>query len=570
MCTVANLSDNILQITDKILLSDFIGRDVTLKLKGREYVGCCPFHVEKTGSFYISDEKGMFHCFGCGISGNIFTYVMKRDGITFPQALKKLADFAGIELQKLPIKKHDELYKTLELAKQFFESNKSEIAGYLKKRELNNENIYETFHLGYAPNNNELYKHLLRQGCSENDMINSGLFTEKYNNKFYPRFKNRLMFSICDSRNRVIAFGGRAIDDSIPKYLNSTDTPLFHKHEVLYAFNIAKEHVSVKNPFIVVEGYIDVITMHKYGYSTTVGTMGTALSIEHLRTLWKYSDEPIICMDGDNAGQKAMNRIAHLALEVLTPGKSLKFISLSDDLDPDTYLHKYGSIKTLRAIALNNFLWQEYLKELRNIEQTPEKIALWEQKIFKDCDSIKDITIKRLYKKKFSNNIYNLRRNKNSNQFNIKFDTALSSSEQMVIREYVLSYILVLRPNIIPSVSEKLSCISFSDRKLKNFWNSIMSSNDITVAMEKALADEHFINEIVKEGQKVYRINNQSDEELLSDWLYIFDKVVSAPLEQEDLVNAKNEFSELGSKTAWERLKALKIYSLNKRNDYGK
>lgn len=564
----SNDNDLFSQITDKVLLSEFIGRDIQLRLKGKEYVGCCPFHIEKTGSFFISDEKGTFHCFGCGVSGNIFTYVMKRDGMTFAQALKKLSDFVGIEIPSIPVKEHEYVYKILALAQQFFENNVHSVDTYLQKRNL--ENCVASFHLGYAPNSNGLYKYLRVQGCKDNDIITSGLFTEKYNNKFYPRFRNRLMFPIYDTRNRVIAFGGRAIDDGIPKYLNSVDTPLFHKHEVLYAFNIARQNVTAKNPFIVVEGYIDVIMMHKTGYCTTVGTMGTALSIEHLKKLWKYSDEPVICLDGDNAGQRAMSRIAHLALGVLVPGKSLKFIRLPDNLDPDTYLRKYESLDILSIIPLSDFLFQEYTMELQDIEQIPEKIALWEQKIFKDLDDIKDITVRKLYKKRFSHNIYNLRYYRDRGRFDIKGYKMLSPNEQMAVREYVLSYILVLRPNIIPTVSEKLTCIPFSNKKLERFWNAIMSSDDIVAATENALANWCFVREIIKNGQKFYRIAEQLDEELLSDWLYIFDKVVSMPLEQKDLTIAKNEFTQSRNETAWERFKALKIYSLNRRSDYGK
>ncbi len=567
-------SEAISQIKERLLLSDFISKDVELTVKGREYVGNCPFHLEKTGSFFVSDEKCAFHCFGCGVSGDIFKYVMLRDGVTFLQALKKIADFAGIELlENANQQKNTGIYKILEIATRFFEQNKSAVNEYLKKRKLDDAKIYNTFHIGYIPNGNELYKHLIDNNCKKADIVKSELFLEKYTNKFYPRFRNRLMFPIYDIRNRVIAFGGRAIDDSNPKYLNSPETEIFLKHNTLYAYNIACKNVSNKKPFIVTEGYIDVVIMHKYGFNTTVGTMGTALSTQHLTMLWKYSDDPIICMDGDSAGQKAMNRIAHLALTMIFPGKSLKFCQLPDNADPDSFLKTNGAdamnCLLSQSINLCDFLWKEYLKELCKTDRTPEKIALWESNIFKDLDTIPDNTVRRLYKAKFSSNIYNFNRHKKSQRFifeslNANAYKRLQVAERKNMCEYVLSYIIVMSPALINSVIEKLPCVFFNNKNLAEFWNFVIESEDPinAIASEKCI---NTVNEIKNIGNKFYRISDLSDENLLNDWLFLFDKIVSKPAEKTEQKTASEDFVKSGDKNAWERLKALKIYSISEK-----
>lgn len=567
---MTDFSDTLLQIKDRLILSDFIRKDVELTLKGREYVGNCPFHSEKTGSFFVSDEKCAFHCFGCGVSGDIFKYVMLRDGVTFPQALKKLADLVGIELIENKSKqKNAGIYKVLETATDFFEQNKSIVTEYMKKRELDDLTIYNTFHIGYAPNSNELYKYLINNGCKEADITKSGLFLEKYTNKFYPRFKERLIFPIYDRRNRVIAFGGRVVSNGEPKYLNSPETEIFLKRNTLYAYNIAYENVTDKKPFIVTEGYVDVITMHRYGFNTTVGTMGTALSTNHLAMLWKYSDEPIICMDGDDAGQKAMNRIARLALTALSPGKSLKFCLLPNSVDPDTFLKTEGAnaMHSLlsRPISLSDFLWEEYLKELYKTDRTPEKTALWENKIFKDLETIPDNTIRRLYKSKIRSSIYNLNHSKSQlvirKILNASAYKQLSVIEREAMCEYVLSYILVMRPALVSSMIEKLSYITFSNKSLRSFWNFIVESDDPS----DVIASDKFsrvVEEIRTTGSKFYQINEQSDEELLNDWIFIFDKIVSKPAEKKEQEIASKEFAKSGSEKSWERLKALKMYSI--------
>ena len=553
------------EISRKILLSDIVRKDVAIELKGKEYVGHCPFHLEKTASFFINDEKGIFHCFGCGISGNIFNYVMRRDGITFHQALKKLADLAGIKISEPITSKYNELYRIFELATCFFESNKQVASSYITTRGINGCN---QFRIGYAPSGDGLYRYLVHNGCNTAEIEASGLFSKKYTKHLCSRFQNRIIFPIFDNHDHVIAFGGRTIINKEPKYLNSPETAIFLKHKTLFAFNFAVKNVSKKHPFIVVEGYIDVITMHKYGFNTTVGTMGTALSVDHLNMLWKYSNEPIICMDGDKAGRKAMKRIAHLALRALSPGYSVRFCILPEGVDPDVLVKSENTGASFmhnllaKSLSLSAFLWQEYVQEINNIENIPEKIALWETEIFKELDCIPDNTVKKLYKSEFSKNIYSYRHNNRTHTaITVKHENIIS--HQPSIDEYVLSYILVSKPNIIPSVIEKLLCVPFANKSLEKLWKSVAMSDDISNILKDSKNSE-LIASIIECGSKYYHLLDKLDDEILSDWLYIYEKTVSKQIEKVDLTSAMKEFRQVGTQTSWDRLRALKMYSLLK------
>lgn len=346
------------EIRARLSVSQVVGRKVALKKQGREFAGLSPFKTEKTASFFVNDQKGFYHCFASGEHGDIFTFLMKTEGLSFPEAVERLAEEAGVSLPKPAprdpgFEAHEDerarLYRLLEVSAQFFveclhSREGRNASSYLSGRGLNPDTA-AAFRLGYAPNDRSRLKaHLASEGFSERDMITSGMLIGGADiPTSYDRFRNRLMFPIRDARGRVIAFGGRALDDTQPaKYLNSPETPLFHKGRVLFNFERARPVAHDTSRIIVVEGYMDVIALAQAGIGEAVAPLGTALTPEQMQLLWRLAPEPILCFDGDSAGSKAAHRAIDTALPHLKPGMSLAFAFMPQGLDPDDLLGQSG------------------------------------------------------------------------------------------------------------------------------------------------------------------------------------------------------------------------------------
>ena len=347
-------SDNLVNtIHDKILLSDYIGRSVNLSKKGNDFIGLCPFHNEKTPSFTVSDDKGFFHCFGCGAHGDIISFVMQKESIDFKETIKILASEIGVNIEDYSSKDKKSIeqeinYKNIyDLTKNYFKNNFNSESGnkvkiYLEKRKISLK-ASEYFELGYSENKiDNLITYLKSKSYSIDQVIDSGLGRKSSkNDRSYDFFRNRLIFPIHNSKGEAVAFGGRSLDSIEPKYLNSPDSVLFKKRKILFNYHRAKKYVQKHNmPFIVVEGYMDVIALYHIGLYGAVAPLGTALSEDQLLLLWKISDEPIICMDGDQAGYRSAIRTLSIAMKILKPGKSLKFAFLKDGDDPDNLVFK--------------------------------------------------------------------------------------------------------------------------------------------------------------------------------------------------------------------------------------
>ena len=357
----------------------------------------------------------------------------------------------------------------------------------------------------------------------------------------------------------------------IPKYLNSPETEVFKKHLVLFAFNIASDNVSNKNPFIIVEGYMDVVIMHQFGFNTTIGTMGTALSEENLFNVWRYCDEPVICMDGDTAGYNAMIKIAHTALEKLVPGKSLKFVILQNKDDPDSYLKSHGkeSMQQLinNSFNLIDFLWDYFIKDFNNYNKTPENIALWEKKIYDTINTINNNRIKTFYKSYFRNKIYNLTRQLfyNNNSFINNSEIINDNYTNNNLNEKLLLYILIMRPFIIQFVIEDLFRVSFSSISLNNIRNSIVDDVEINIDRTKQKYNT-IVSNIVEQCSKIYKIDKQTNEELMEYWYYLLNRVAFVSQEKSEINNILNDCKNEVNNSNWQRLKALKMYLLLMKN----
>ncbi len=413
------------EIRARLPVSQVVGRKVALKKKGREYAGLSPFKMEKTPSFFVNDQKGFYHCFASGEHGDIFAFVMKTEGLEFPEAVEQLAAEAGVTLPK-PTERSAEqddqrerLYKLLDAAARFFEDSfksgvGSDARRYLEKRGLASGTI-KAFRLGFAPGSRTaLRDHLRAQGFAVPDMIASGMLIAGDDiPEPYDRFRNRVMFPILDLKSRVIAFGGRALDKDAPaKYLNSPETPLFHKGHVLFNAARARPVAHDKCRLIAVEGYMDVVALAEGGFAEAVAPLGTALTEDQIKLMWRIVPEPILCFDGDSAGRKAAFRAVDTALPHLKPGFSVDFAFLPDGLDPDDLIRQEGSAAMTAVLTktkpLIDVLWEREIQA--GPLTTPEQKAALEARLRVLSGGIADTTVKGHYERELRDRLYALGR----------------------------------------------------------------------------------------------------------------------------------------------------------------
>jgi DNA primase len=401
------------ELKARLMVSDVVGRRVKLKKAGREWKGLSPFQQEKTPSFFVNDEKQAWFDFSSGKNGSIFDFVMQTEGVDFPEAVERLAALAGVALPaSTPDAARQErhrksLYEVMELAAAFFTETLASrggarARGYLADRAIAPATQVK-FRLGFAPADRfALKEHLGKLGVQVPDMVEAGLLIAGDDIPVpYDRFRDRVMFPITDIRGRVIAFGGRAMEKDVPaKYLNSPETPLFHKGDNLYNLATARGAAHQGAALVVVEGYVDVIAMSSVGYAATVAPLGTALTENQLQLLWKMADEPILCFDGDKAGQKAAWRAADIALPYLAPGKSLRFALLPEGQDPDDLAKLGGRAAVDEVIGaarpLADVLWSR--EHGAGSFATPERRAALEARINELTNGIRDEVVRRYYR----------------------------------------------------------------------------------------------------------------------------------------------------------------------------
>ncbi|MFO0110068.1 MAG: DNA primase [Alphaproteobacteria bacterium] len=396
-------------------ISEVIGRFIPVKRAGREYKALCPFHKEKSPSFTINDEKGFFHCFGCGAHGDVIGFTMDYERLSYPEAIEKLAIQAGVALPRESREEARREAKTLSLqavveeACSWFQSQlegsaEGDLARrYIKERGLETATL-ENFRIGYAPADREaLTRAMAAKNITQAQLIEAGLLIQVEDKAPYSRFRRRLMFPIRDRKSRVVAFGGRVLpgepNSEAPKYLNSPETPLFHKGRMLFNLDRARRAALESRSLILAEGYMDVIVMAQAGMAQAVAPLGTAVTAEQLQLCWQLVDAPILCLDGDSAGQRAMARAMELALPLLVPGKTLSFATLPKGEDPDSLIRTHGvaALREILAAArpLAEMLWQQ---QMGQAVATPEAQAAQEATLLRRVGEIKHPSVQHYYK----------------------------------------------------------------------------------------------------------------------------------------------------------------------------
>ena len=400
------------EIKNRVSVSDIVGQKVKLTRRGREFVGLSPFKNERTPSFTVNDEKQFYHCFSTGKHGTLFDFLMETEGLGFPEAVERLAARAGIQVpaqdprMQEKEKKNASLIDICEMASVYFKTRLGGATGreayeYLVKRGLDDK-LIQSFGLGYAPADRVgLTRHLRDQGVADKDIIEAGLAVQpEGRSDLIDRFRDRVMFPIKDSRDRIIAFGGRALEASVPaKYLNSPETPLFHKGRVLYNFAKARQSAFDTKTLLVVEGYMDVIGLARGGFNNAVAPLGTAVTEEQISLLWRLVEEPVLCLDGDEAGLRAAYRVIDRALPLLKPGYSLRFAVLPQGKDPDDLVREGGAEAfnnvLERANSLIDMLWERELAYAPY--DTPERRAAFSNRLRKAVRQIEHMDVRKFY-----------------------------------------------------------------------------------------------------------------------------------------------------------------------------
>ncbi len=514
--------DYALVIKAKLNIVDYIGKDLRLIKSGDNYKALCPFHSEKTPSFIVNSIKESYRCFGCGKSGDIFTYVMEKLGVNFKDALNILADEAGIIIKDLnnyntsnglkfaEIKK--KYYEIMSLISKFYQDNlknylKENTLPFINEKKLNRE-IIQQYQLGLSTNFSQLESFLLKKKINSDLLLDLKIIKINKLNKKYDVFSNRFMFPIKDRVNRVIGFGGRSLDGNGPKYINSWENDFFKKRNLLYNMNSLKDLKQRDEKLFIVEGYTDVIALEKNGYNA-VAPLGTSVSKEQLEIAWNYVNEPIIFFDGDSAGIKAAYRVMDIALPELQPEKTLNFLFLKDNEDPDTLLKTTnGKDKLIDLLNKKYSFLEALLKAEMSVRlDSPERVLSFKNKLFDKVDKISNLEVKKLYKMVISEKLrttfkesinytnYFPSKSNKDNQF-IKNFKDRKEEEFVLRRERSILGAMINNFNLLKNTDEILAELFISNKDLAFLRDNIIE----IISQEKVENSIELKNQLINKG----------------------------------------------------------------------
>jgi len=552
---------------------DVISEYVELKKAGKEFKGLCPFHREKTPSFMVSQEKQVYHCFGCNASGNVVTFIMDIENLTFKEAIEFLADRVGITLEETVLTEReyqrkkliDEIYKVNKLATMYFYNKLFSEEGrqaltYIRKRGLTEATI-KKFGIGYSsPHGNGLLNFLKEKGYTESFLVKAGLLSQK-NNRYYDRFRNRVMFPIIDVKGNVIGFGGRSIDDSLPKYLNTPETEVFKKGKTLFAINFAKK--TQQDKFIIVEGYMDAISLHQAGIDCAVASLGTALTEDQARLIKRYKGNVVIAYDADEAGISAALR----GLDILDElNLNIKVLTIPYGKDPDEFIKKEGvnAFNQLieNADSLIEFKAKVYRKNL-DLDNPQDRI-IYVKKIAKDIAKLSDEVKREVYISsaakvaQISENAVRtevarfVNREIEKNQKNMymagNIRHNIYSSSKISPEKYLIA-LLLYDNNLYKRVKETITADMLENVKLKPIFGEIMSRledgkktqiNDIVYLLQEENLISDF-NDIIKAFYESENVTEQAVDDIINKIL-----INSLAVKREKIKRAINEAHMLG------------------------
>jgi len=490
------------EIKVRTKVSEVVGKSVKLKRRGKEFIGLSPFTNEKTPSFTVNDEKGFYHCFSSGEHGNIFDFLMKIKNYKFGEAVRELAANAGMPQYRFT--KQDEekenrwkIYKAVleEYSNfchdQLISEKNPEILKYLYKRKITKKEIIY-FKIGYASEKYNFYEHLKKK-FNEKEINLSGIYYFDENRKKYvDRFRNRIIFPVKSLNNSVFALGGRTIEEkNIAKYINSPETEFYKKGNNLYNINFAKNIKNKKEEVYIVEGYMDVVNLHKFNIQNVVANLGTAMTERQIDLIWRFFKNPIICLDGDNSGKKAAIRAAERLFPLMKPNFNLFFLKLPENLDPDSYINQYGRNSFLKLaenkIEIQDFIWDSYYSNIN--ENNPHSLALFEKKIKTLCREVKDKTLGKYFLDNFTKKINDLtphlnfkkrdygRFIKRSNPLEQTKEVYKNSNrfQEIELKEFSILFLVMNNLDVFRKNIELISEMTFSKDLINEFKQKLVS-----------------------------------------------------------------------------------------------
>ena len=481
------------EITQRLKVSDVVGSAVKLSKRGKEFVGLSPFANEKTPSFTVNDEKGFYHCFSSGEHGGIFDFLTKVEKLTFGDAVRRLASKAGMaeyKFSKTDVETEKKVKRSEKIFQLFFnycykniftEENKMHL-DYLLNRSLKKSTI-EAFQIGFCDDGNRASNHFLKLGYQEKELIETGLFYLHEQRKvLIPRFKNRIIFPIKNLFGDFIGCGGRTVLSSVPaKYINSPETIFFKKGSNLYNFNLAKSENKNTDYLLIVEGYMDVVSLYNHGIQNVCASLGTAITDNQINLAWRNFKNIIICFDGDRSGFAAAYRAAEKLLKISKPNHTVSFMIMPQGLDPDDYVNKFGkdgfTKLTNKKKDITDFVFEYTAKQLK--DYTASSLAELEKKLMDITDTIEDLIIKKYYKNYFKNKIFEnlIKKNKNKlNKFQVahSFDMSRLEMSEQEVKEFSLCHLLLKFPEFSEKNIEKISEIDLTLRLTKEIRTKIV------------------------------------------------------------------------------------------------
>ncbi|OUW95070.1 MAG: DNA primase [Pelagibacteraceae bacterium TMED237] len=561
-------------IKSKIKLSSEFEKKVKVIKKGNDYWCCCPFHDEKTPSCKINDDLGSYYCFGCGAKGDIFTFYTDIYNFSFPDAVKELAQRVGIQIIQNNFnenKKNDKIFDILELSTSWFQNNLKDniqCKEYLKNRFLSSDTI-EKFRIGFSYNaNSTLYKFLKDHSHNDEDIIKSNLVKIDTNKKIRDFFYKRLIFPISNTNGKIVGFGGRVLDNSNPKYINSPESFFFKKRNILYNLNNAKSHIRSKKNMLICEGYMDVISLYENKIKTAVAPLGTSLTESQIKLAWNYTDKPTIMFDGDQSGLRASYKSALMVLPFLIPNKYLQFINLPKNLDPDSFINN-NSFKEFidllkQPISIVDFIFEQSSSTV-NLDNPDHKISF--DKYLDDLvETIKDKKIKYFYKNEFKNLFFKKLKNLNNPKILNKNTNKISSLLDKQIFSFLASFInhkylrkdlykLLVNSNLLNE--DQLSFLDFfhKNEHINKSAKDLIKNTlplEITNILEKSM--ENSIFQLFPYSKNDYESNETLKE--IEESV----KNINTRLSNLKKINKSlNEFEDNFTALTWDELKKLKI-----------
>ena len=560
-------------IKSKIQLSTEIEKKVKVIRKGNDYWCCCPFHEEKTPSCKINDNLGSYYCFGCGAKGDIFTIYTDLYNYSFPDAVKELANKVGIRIIEKNTKQNEEyenIFKILEVSTKWFENNlfyNDQCKNYLKNRLISMDTI-KKFRIGFSNNaKSSLYDHLKKNNFSDKDILKSNVVKINNNKKIKDFFYKRLIFPISNEKNKVIGFGGRVLDNSNPKYINSPESNFFQKRSILYNLNNAKEYIRTKKNILICEGYMDVISLYENNIKTVVAPLGTALTENQLLLSWKYAEKPTIMFDGDEAGLRASYKSALMSLQYISPNKYLQFIKLPKNYDPDSLINK-SSLNDLiellkKPIPIVKFIFDQSSSSV-DLSKAEDKIS-FDKYIDDIIDTIKDKKIKFFYKNEFKNLFFNKLKSRNKKTLIVKNKEIKDNLFFKQINSFLVSYLNHI--NIRDDLAELLLSSNLLDDDQVEFINYFQKNQ-----IKEMQIDEIKISEVPKNYIKILKYISENsildlfpyckkDNDSRETLLEIQDSVINLNTRLSNLKKINKSLDELDnnfSSLSWDELKKIK------------